>query len=158
MLAYFPREKLYYKGGWEKFLLGNEQGEIRGLDSLFFGILSLQAMLIHLEKGMPAITSQDGRRWTLRDSLGNWQREHIFTSRGRRSKIRWYSKNLDLEVTAKMDKQVRADLLPKTISLSYPSENIEAVFEIKAAVLNTSIPPEKVNFVVPKDAALYEER
>ena len=157
LLAYFPREKKYYHGSWHRLLLGIVE-EPYGLDSLIFEILSLREMLVRNKTSSVVVEPQTDQRWILKDSLGGWQKEHIFTSRGRLSMVRWRSEALRLEVTAKIGNDFPLGLSPQKIKLAFWDGATEAKFEVEQVVLDATIAAAKVNFVVPEDAVPYEDR
>jgi len=151
-LVYFPRENNYFEGSWEDFLLARKEETI-GLDSLIFGILSHQALLVGFDtEANRPIPEKFG--WVVKESLGRWKREHIFNRWGRPSMVRWDTKSLMVEVT--LDKSSK-DLSPEQVALLYKSEDAQIKFEVEEALLNVEIPRAKKNFVVPRGAVRLEK-
>lgn len=156
LLVYFPREKSYYKGNWEDFLLGiNQKGA--AVDSLIFSILSRQAFLAGPGRSAPeAMPKGSGGNWVIKDRLGSWKREFIFNRRGKLSTVRW----------ERVFPSVRAEAQPAEFKLQVPTakrlewryleQNANAAFEVEEAVLDADVPAAKKSFQVPRDAIRLE--
>lgn len=151
-LVYFPREKSYYKGSWEDFLLGIKSQSL-AVDSLIFGILSRRAFLARADSLLP---EQKNGGWALGDRLGSWERQFIFNRRGSLSRLNWRLTFLSVRAEAEMShNSLRAPLL-KRLEWRYFIQEAKAEFDVEQTAVNAEIPAAKKNFQVPADAVRLE--
>lgn len=152
-LVYFPREKNYYKGSWEDFLLGIKS-QTSAVDSLIFGILSRRAFLAAGDSSLPEKRNGD---WTIKDRLGSWDRHFIFNRRGRLSNLNWRSTFLTVEAEAEMSNQSLKAPLLKGLEWEYFMQEAKARFDVERMVPNAEIPAAKKNFKIPEEAVRLEQ-
>jgi hypothetical protein len=151
-LVYFPREKSYYKGSWEDFLLGIKSQTL-AVDSLIFGILSRRAFLTG---GDSLVWEFKEGEWTGRDRLGSWERQFIFNRRGWLSGISWQQRFLAVEAQAEMSHKPPGTPLLGRLEWEYFMQEAKATIEVERMAVNAAIPASKKNFKVPGDAVQLE--
>lgn len=152
-LVYFPREKSYYKGSWEDFLLGIKSQSL-AVDSLIFGILSRRAFLAGADSLLP---EQKNGGWAVSDRLGSWERQFIFNRRGKPSRLVWKQTFLAVKAEAEMNnKSLKAPSL-KGLEWEYFMQEAKAKFEVERMVVNAEIPAAKKNFQIPEGAVRLEQ-
>ncbi|MCI0405322.1 MAG: hypothetical protein L0209_04495 [candidate division Zixibacteria bacterium] len=152
-LVYFPRDKSYYKGSWEDFLLGIKSQTL-AVDSLIFGILSRRAFLTGTDSLAP---EQKEGNWVLGDRLGSWDRHFIFNRRGWLSRMSWKLGLLAVRAEAEMSHKPPAVPLVKRLEWEYFMQEAKAAFEVERMVTNAEIPASKKKFKVPGDAVQLEK-
>ncbi len=152
-LVYFPREKSYYKGSWEDFLLGIKSQTL-AVDSLVFGILSRRAFLAGADSLLPEQKNGD---WTVSDRLGSWERHFIFNRRGWLSKLGWQQSFLAVRAEAEMSHKPPGAPSVRRLEWEYFMQEAKANFEVERMVINAGIPAAKKNFKVPADAVRLEQ-
>lgn len=152
LVVYFPREKSYYKGWWEDFLLGIKE-KSAAQDSLIFAILSRRAFLA--ESGVNLPEKKDGG-WTVQDRLGSWERRFMFNRRGRPSEVVWHLASPAAEAKAEMEKKTAGTPWPKRLEWDYFSQKAAANFDVERPVLNAAIPAAKRDFRIPAGTVRLE--
>ncbi len=151
-LIYFPREKSYYKGSWEDFLLGIKSQTL-AVDSLIFGILARRAFLTGADSLVPEL--KDGA-WIFGDRLGSWDRQFIFNRRGWLSGMGWQETFLAVKAQAEMSHKPPGLPSVKRLEWEYFMQEAKAAFEVERMVVNAEIPASKKNFKIPGDAVQLE--
>ncbi|MCI0330193.1 MAG: hypothetical protein L0196_04480 [candidate division Zixibacteria bacterium] len=151
-LVYFPREKSYYKGSWEDFLLGIKSQTL-AVDSLIFGILSRRAFLAGADSLLPEMKNG---LWTASDRLGSWERQFIFNRLGRPSRLVWKESFLAVKAEAELTSTTLNAPFPKRLEWEYFMQEAKAKFDVEHAVTNAQIPASKRNFKIPPDAVQLE--
>gem|GEM_PF-5900934 len=152
-LVYFPREKNYYKGSWEDFLLGIKSQTL-DVDSLIFGILSRRAFLVRTDSLVPEW--KEGN-WVCDDRLGSWERKFIFNRRGWLSGMNWKHGLLAVRAEAEMSHKPPEMPLVRRLEWEYFMQEAKAKFEVERMVVNAEIPASKKNFKIPGDAVQLEK-
>ena len=152
-MVYFPREKSYYKGSWEDFLLGIKS-QTSALDSLIFGILSRRAFLAGTDSFLPEKRSGD---WAVKDRLGSWDRHFIFNRRGNLSRVNWRQTFLAVEAAAEMNNKSLSAPSLKRLEWEYFMQEAKARVDVERMVMNAEIPAAKKNFKIPQDAVRLEQ-